>query len=176
LRDLLAEDVNRIADRIAYFGANIRGTRPYWGSRQKELMAIIKDIKSPHLFATASAADVQWKDLHRLMPQQVPIEATEQERIKICNENLNNNPAIAAWYFYRRWMLFFEVVLKPKFKIRDWWFRFEWQFHGFSHVHAFFWLEDAPSVEELDLNKPETIIKFLDFWDPLVSAWNPSKR
>ena len=38
-----------------------------------------------------------------------------------------------------------------------------------------FWLEDAPSVEELDLNKPETIIKFLDFWDPLVTAWNPSK-
>ena len=65
-------------------------------------MAIIKDIKSPHLFATASAADVQWKDLHRLMPQQVPINATEQERIKICNENLNNNPAIVAWYFYRR--------------------------------------------------------------------------
>ena len=114
MRDLLAEDVNRIADRIAYFGANIRGTRPYWGSRQKELMAIIKDIKSPHLFATASAADVQWKDLHRLMPQQVPINATEQERIKICNENLNNNPTIAASYIYRRWMLFFELVLKPK--------------------------------------------------------------
>jgi ATP-dependent DNA helicase PIF1 len=170
----LADDnANRLADRIAYFGANLRGARPYWTSKRNDLVAIIKDIKLPHFFATASAADVQWKDLHCLMPQEAPINAIEQERIRICNQNLNN-PAIAAWYFYKRWMIFFEHVLRPKFDIQDWWFRFEWQFRGSSHVHAFFWLRNAPSVEDLDLNDPETVTKFIDFWDPLVSAWNPA--
>jgi ATP-dependent DNA helicase PIF1 len=174
LRELLAGDVVRLADRIARLGDNLRGTRPYWQSRRRELLAMIKMLKSPHLFVTASAADVQWNDLHIHMPNKVPSNATEHERIKICNLNLNQNPAIAAWYFQKRWDLFFKCILKPKFKIKDWWFRFEWQFRGSSHVHAFFWLEDAPDVESLNLDDPQSVQTFIEYWDPKVSAWNPS--
>ena len=41
---------------------------------------------------------------------------------------------------------------------------------------AFFWLEDAPSVESLDLDDPESIKAFIEFWNPLVSAWNPAQN
>ena len=41
---------------------------------------------------------------------------------------------------------------------------------------CFFWLEDAPAVESLDLDDPESIAAFIEFWDPLVSAWNPSQN
>jgi len=46
---------------------------------------MLKDLKSPHAFATFSAADCHWRDLHRHMPTQVPRGATEQERIKVYN-------------------------------------------------------------------------------------------
>jgi hypothetical protein len=32
--------------------------------------------------------------------------------------DLNNNPAIAAFYFQKRWEIFFAEVLKPKFKLK----------------------------------------------------------
>src|SRR5436190_21144625 len=73
------------------------------------------------------------------------------------------------------WELFFKHVLQKKLKIKDYWWRYEWQFRGFSHVHAFFWLEDAPAVESLDLEDPESVAAFIEFWDPLVSTWNPSQ-
>ena len=41
-------------------------------------------------------------------------------------------------------------------------------------MHAFFLLEDAPAVESLNLENPESVTEFVQFWDPLVSAWNPA--
>jgi hypothetical protein len=52
--------------------------------------------------------------------------------------DLNNNPAIAAYYFQKCWEIFFEEVIKPKFKIKDFWWWYEWQHHGGSHVHDFY--------------------------------------
>ena len=79
LRDLLAGDAVRLADRVARLAEHLRGTRPYWQARHRELMAMVKDLKCPHVFVTASAADIQWKDLHHYMPQTVAEDATEQE-------------------------------------------------------------------------------------------------
>jgi hypothetical protein len=61
-------------------------------------MGMIKDLKCSHAFVTASAADVQWKDLHRFMlSQTVSPDSTEQEQIQLFSKNLNENPAIAAY-------------------------------------------------------------------------------
>jgi len=174
LRELLHGDLNNLALRVSRLGANLRGTRPYWLTRRRDLRAMIKQLCCPHLFATFSAADVQWPDLHRFMPTDLPPNCTEQERARIYNRDLNDNPGIAAYYFHRRWELFLHHVLKPKFNIVDFWYRYEWQHRGSSHVHAFFWLKDAPKVEDLDLENAESIQQFIQFWDPLVSTMNPS--
>ena len=71
MRDLLTGDAIRLADRIARLAEQLRGIRPYWQARRRGLMAMVKDLKCPHVFVTASAADIQWKDLHRHMPQTV---------------------------------------------------------------------------------------------------------
>lgn len=63
--------------------------------------------------------------------------------------------------------------MKPKFKIKDHWWRYEWQHRGSSHTHGFLWMEDAPSVDDLDKNNPESVQKFLNFWDQHVSTWHP---
>jgi len=73
--------VVQLAARVARLGDQLRGTRPYWQARRRELMGMIKDLKCPHVFATASAADLQWIDLHHLMPRTAPPDSTEQEWI-----------------------------------------------------------------------------------------------
>ena len=124
MRDLLAGDVIHLAARVAWLADHLRGTRPYWQSRRQELLAMIKDLKCPHVFVTASAADVQWKDLHRFMPRTVSPNTTEQERMRLFNANLNENPAIAAYWFQKRWELFFKHVMQKKFKIKDYWWAY----------------------------------------------------
>ncbi len=132
---------------------------------------MIKDLHCPHLFITFLAADVQWPDLHGHMPSQLPLNATEQEWARIYNRDLNDNPAIAAYWFQKWWELYLKHV---KFKITDYWYRYEWQHRGSSHVHAFFWLQEAPNVEDLDPEDPESVQALIQFWDPLVSTINPA--
>jgi hypothetical protein len=136
---------------------------------------MIKDLGCPHLFFTFSAADIQWLDLHHHMPHQVPQDAIEAERAKIFNQNLNENPGIAAYWFQKRFEIFFKTVITKKFAIKEHWYRFEWQHRGSSHIHGFLWMRDAPDITELDLGNIDSIEQFIQFWDPLVSTMNPAK-
>jgi ATP-dependent DNA helicase PIF1 len=170
------QDLDILAQRIARRGATLPGTRPYWSNASRKLKAQIRDpnCKSPHLFFTVSAADVQWPDLHQHMPAHPggPPE-NEQEAYRIRMANLNDNPAIAAYYFQKRWQIFYDEVVKPQLGVIDYWWRFEWQHRGSSHIHGFLWLRGAPSVEDLKLDNDESVQQFVRFWDKLVSTWNP---
>ena len=124
------QDLEILAQRIARHGAVLPGTRPYWSDASRKLKAQIRDptCKSPHLFFTVSAADIQWPDLHEHMPARpgAPPE-NEQEAYRKRMANLNENPAIAAYYFQKCWKVFFEEVVKPQLHVVDHWWRFEWQ-------------------------------------------------
>jgi ATP-dependent DNA helicase PIF1 len=87
--------------------------------------------------------------------------------------NLNANPAIAAYYFQKRWEIFYEEVVKPQLDVVDYWWRFEWQHRGSSHIHGFLWLRNAPPVEDLKLDDNQSVQQFVTFWNHLVSTWNP---
>ena len=45
----------------------------------------------------------------------------EQEAYHKRMANLNENPAIAAYYFQKRWKVFFEEVVKPQLHVVDHW-------------------------------------------------------
>jgi ATP-dependent DNA helicase PIF1 len=172
------QDLEVLAQRIARRGAVLPGTRPYWSAASRKLKAQIRDpnCKSPHLFFTVSAADIHWPDLHQHMPVHPgppPENENEQEAYRRRAASLNDNPAIAAYYFQKRWQIFYEVVVKPQLNVVDYWWRFEWQHRGSSHIHGFLWLRDAPSVEDLKLNDDQSVHQFVTFWDHLVSTWNP---
>ena len=64
------QDLEVLAQIIARHGAVLPGTRPFWSDASQKLKAQIHDptCKSPHLFFTVSAADIQWPDLHQHMP------------------------------------------------------------------------------------------------------------
>src|SRR5580704_11162397 len=108
------QDLEILAQRIARRGNVLPGTRPYWSDASRKLKAQIRDpnCKSPHLFFTVSAADLQWPDLHQHMPAHpgAPPE-NEQEAYRRRMADLNDNPAIAAYYFQKRWEIFYREVV-----------------------------------------------------------------
>ena len=117
------QDLGVLAQRIACRSAVLPGTRPYWSDASQKLKAQIHDpnCKSPHLFFTVSAADIQWPDLHQHMPVQPSENENEQEAYQGRVANLNDNPAIAAYYFQKRWQIFYEEVVKPQLNVVDYW-------------------------------------------------------
>lgn len=66
---MMAESDQKLASTMIRYGQHLRGTRAYWLARQHEVMDMTRDLNSPHLFFTLSAADLQWADLHKHMPQ-----------------------------------------------------------------------------------------------------------
>ena len=100
-------------------------------------------------------------------------ETAESYRVRY--QNLNANPALAAYYFQMRWECFFKEVLAKKFKIKDYWWRYEWQHRGSSHVHGFLWIEDAPKVDELNFPMEVNNQAFISYWDQHISTVHPNQ-
>lgn len=76
---------------------------------------------------------------------------------------LNKKPHIAAAYLDQRLQLYFKHFLSPLLGIRHFWYRYEWQERGSSHIHGFFWLLDGPRADEIDwevLKRPDAIIYY----------------
>lgn len=118
------EALQKLAERVARSGTKLTGTKPFWIDYQRKLTAMIRQLKSPSAFVTASSADMQWPDMHQHMPswEQDP-DATQHAQYRKQRDDLNNNPAIAAAYFVMRWEIYVKMVLKKKFNITDSWWR-----------------------------------------------------
>ncbi|KJZ70268.1 hypothetical protein HIM_10349 [Hirsutella minnesotensis 3608] len=128
--------------------AQLRGTRPYWYRKRRELESYAYNLGCPGAFITFSPADLHWRSLYQHLPQfQDWQEVSEQQRMGMSSKLLRDNPHIAAWHFYRRFGLFRDTVLKQKFNVTDFWNRYEWQGRGSSHCHGLFWMDGAPSVD-----------------------------
>lgn len=73
LRAMVDDPDFDIASNIMYHGASLRGTRAYWRQRCSELTEMVRQLGTPTIFFTLSAADYHWPDLFRLLaPNQDP--------------------------------------------------------------------------------------------------------
>ena len=114
--------------------------------------------------------------MHQHMPNYTEGQPEDATSYRTRMKDLNENPAIASYYFQKRWQVFFDHYLVKKFKIKAYWWRYEWQHRGSSHIHGFFWMSDAPSVDNLDPSDPISLQNFINFWDQHVSTWHPDKN
>jgi ATP-dependent DNA helicase PIF1 len=173
--DLMKND-NNMVNRVIRYGEGLHGTRQYWMRRRAELKDMIKQLgHQGMIFFTFSAADLHWPDLHQLMPGgENHIEEADKNASKRRHKDLINNPHIAAWYFEKRFKIFFEKVMIPKWNLVDWWYRFEWQHRGSVHVHGIAKLGDAPKIEwEKMSNNQEIMEEVVHYLDSLVTTINP---
>lgn len=134
--------------KMLRYGATLRGTRAFWAQQRQELVDMIRVIGTPHLFFSLSAADMQRTDLHRHMPDEIPVTGEASAR-RQCQLAVQRNAHLAASYFDIRLELFGEHVPHPLVGVENLWYRHEWQGRGSGHVHGFFWLRNAPDVEKI---------------------------
>jgi hypothetical protein len=52
-------------------------------------------------------------------------------------------------------------------------FRYEWQHRGSTHIHGFLWLQGAPNMEILDWSNPSDVHCAKTYFDRYVTTWNP---
>ena len=175
LRQILepdSEDYNPLLNNIFRQGNVIAGARPFWSTKRRELQAYCRNLGCRALYYTFSAADMQWDDLQRQMPQYDEyLAGNRTTRLQIVRDNLQNHPHIAAGWLYRRWQLFLKHVFKPVVGFKDNWYRFEWQARGSGHIHGVCWLPDAPVA---DMSTEESRSAFASYWSRHVKAVNPA--
>lgn len=131
---------------------------------------MVDTLGLPTIF-THSAADLQWPELAHLICPDNPTDPAAQ--VKAVNEN----PAIADWFFYHKVIKFLNVFYVGVLKVTDYWMRFEWQHCGSPHVHGIAWLPDAPDIRQVlttaDLSDAlkEDLIQYAD---KTITTLNPA--
>ncbi|KAK0135929.1 hypothetical protein N1851_028200 [Merluccius polli] len=142
----------------------IRGTPSFWQGVQRDLLACVRQLGVPTWFCSFSSADLRWKNLlSSILKQEGRTETAEQLEWADRCDLLRRNPVTAARMFDFRWHCFLKEVLmspsNPIGKIKDYFYRVEFQQRGSPHVHCLFWIENAPII---DKNTDEEVIQFID--------------
>ncbi|XP_073714001.1 uncharacterized protein [Misgurnus anguillicaudatus] len=145
----------------------VRGTPPYWMSTQKDLFALIRQLGIPTFFASFSSADLRWPEMLNTIIKQEGKQMNLDELAwgEKC-ELIRKNPVTAARMFDHRWHCFLKHVImspaEPIGKIKDYFYRVEFQQRGSPHVHCLFWVENAPKLNDDDEANDPVVADFID--------------
>ena len=148
------------------FLSKVRGSAPYWERTLRDLCAMVRQLGVPTWFTSFSAADRRWKEIAcailTVEGKEVPAETDWSEHCRI----INSNPVIAAAMFDKRaHHLLKDLILSaahPLGNVIDYFYRIEFQQRGWPHIHALFWVENAPTIDEECSEKDEEVITFID--------------
>ena len=170
LRDMVGREGEAFSNRVLHYASSLRGTRQYWLKQQGRLISMLDTLSLPTIF-THNAADLQWPELAQLIcPEDSD---TSLSRIKA----VNNNPALADWFFYHRAQKFVDAFYLGVLKATDYWLWFEWQHRGSPYVHGVAWLPNGPDVEQLlkdSVNAEALKQDIIQYADRVVSTINPA--
>ena len=155
-------------DEGYYIFRQLRNSPAYLQSRKKDIFAMIRQLSLPTWFMSLSAADTRWTDLLKMLAKlnngisytDKDIEGlTWQEKTKL----VQRDPVTCSRYFDHRVQEFLNAILKsscePIGKLRDFFYRVEFQQRGSPHIHMLVWIENAPTLEK---SSEEEIVKFVD--------------
>lgn len=173
LQDPETPEAQAILNRISRYASGLKGTRPFWYRRRKELESFAYCLGTPSVFITLSPADLHWESLYRHMPDFDRWKAAEElARMALSRRLLRENPHIAAWHFHSRSTLLRKMVLAQKFGLEDWWARFEWQMRGSSHIHGLYWFTRM-ITRDMDMDDEAQRERFARLWGYYITATNP---
>src|ERR1700694_376293 len=148
LKDPDKPEAQALLSSISWAAVNLKGTRPFWQRKRRELEAFCYCLLAAAAFITSRPADHHWRSLYQHMPRFAEwLAASEKDRMHLSRHLLRDNPHIAAWHFYSRNRLFREIVLHKRFGVSDFWSRFEFQGRGSTHSHGLYWFETSPKLE-----------------------------
>ncbi|KAJ8042024.1 hypothetical protein HOLleu_12988 [Holothuria leucospilota] len=148
--------------------ANLRNSPSYLQKRQKDLMAMIRQLGCPTYFMSLSAADTRWTDLIGILGKL--IDKKEYSKSELQNMDwasktrlIQSDPVTCVRFFDHRLQVFMNNVLKsslqPIGKVKDTFTRIEFQQRGSPHAHLMVWIEDAPNFKQ---HEHASIVAFID--------------
>jgi hypothetical protein len=149
---------------------NIRCSPAYWQNKKKEILAMIRQLGQPNLFLTLSAAESKWPELLVLLMKNIEnITISEEEALELpynkIAELISKDPVTCSRYFDLRINKLIHIMLfKPggpfgKNRIKDYYYRIEFQHRGSPHIHMVLWIDGAPIYNNFN---SEECIKFID--------------
>ena len=171
LRDMVGHQGEAFSNRVLHYATSLRGTRQYWMKQRSRLISMVNTLGLPTVFFTHSAADLQWPELARLICPNDSASSSAR------NKALQDNPAIADWFFHERISKFMDAFYTDILGATDYWMRYEWQHRGSPHVHGIAWFAGAPDVAKVlasTEDRDEQMQQLLRYVDKTVSTINPA--
>lgn len=132
---------------------NLRGSAAYWRTAHNELIAQIRCLGPPTWFMTLSCNDLNWPDMRRALliadgrPDVDPSSISIDEAQRL----IEFYPVIVSRHFMQRFNAFMKYLKNNHDvlggRIKDFWWRVEFQNRGSPHIHMVLWIENAPSFD-----------------------------
>jgi len=147
---------------------NLRGSPPYFEKCKKDLFAMIRQLGKPTWFCSFSAAETRWVHLLKILGRLVDKKDYTDDEISTMtwqkkSELIQKDPVTCARNFEHMVQLFIhdfmKSALQPIGEIQDFFYRVEFQQRGSPHIHALFWIKNAPQYETVS---NDTIAEFVD--------------
>ena len=155
-------------DEGYYIFRQLRNSPAYLEARKKDIFAMIRQLSLPTWFMSLSAADTRWTDLLQMLARlNDDIEYSEEELENLSWQEktklVQKDPVTCSRYFDHRVQEFLNTVIKsscePIGKVKDFFYRVEFQQRGSPHIHMLVWIENAPNLER---SSREEIEQFVD--------------
>lgn len=115
LRDMVGCEGEVFSNRFLHYATSLRGTRQYWFKQRSQLIAMVDMLGLPTIFFTHSAADLHWPELTRLIYPDDPDSTSSHSKA------LQENPAIANWFFHQRIQKFIDGFYVSVLGATDFW-------------------------------------------------------
>ena len=94
--------------------------KPSWGQRSSELLQMVKQLGKPTNFFTLSATTGPIYDACYVAIGTLTHYVWQKKNL------MHDNPIIVGYFLPERAKIFLNTVLKPLFKIKDFWLRYEY--------------------------------------------------
>ena len=147
---------------------NLRGSPAYFQKCKKDLFAMIRQLGNPTWFCSFSAAETRWTHLLKALGRITEKKEYTDDDIKNMTWQQKSNliqkdPVTCARNFDHMVQLFIHDVLRsnvmPLGDVADYFYRVEFQQRGSPHIHALFWIKDAPQYGK---SSEEEVVNFVD--------------
>ena len=143
------------------FMKNIRGTIAYFKDALNNLLAMVRCLGPPTLFITLSADDLHWPELGMLLEN---LDYHDAARKASFLGSMREDPLMAAIHFERRFDALMKYVINsqehPIGKVKDFFYRVEFQNRGSCHYHIFFWIENIP--QDISCDTRDILVQYID--------------
>ena len=121
------------------FLKTLRGSPPYFEKAKKDLFAMIRQLGPASLFCSFSSAETKWNHLLRILGKLIDHKDYSDEELNNFTWEekcrlIQSDPVTCARHFDFQFNTFFKDVLMselaPIGKIKDWFYRVEYQQRG----------------------------------------------